>query len=116
VHSSPCVHHIHLDPSIALLYLLRYSTADPQFVVNIQGKPHHRPRRTLQPTDRNRVLDHTQWLRQEPLGAGEDSQEAVPLPSDSRAAVLRSVGRSVRLGRWGFALNVDKELRGSAVL
>jgi hypothetical protein len=25
----PCVHHVHLDPSIAPLYLLRYSTADP---------------------------------------------------------------------------------------
>jgi hypothetical protein len=24
--------------------------------------------------------------------------------------VLQSVGRSVRLGRWGFALNVDKEV------
>jgi hypothetical protein len=24
----PCVHHVHLDPSIAPLYLLRYSTAD----------------------------------------------------------------------------------------
>jgi hypothetical protein len=25
----PCVHHVHLNPSIAPLYLLRYSTADP---------------------------------------------------------------------------------------
>jgi hypothetical protein len=25
----PSVHHVHLDPSIAALYLLRYSTADP---------------------------------------------------------------------------------------
>jgi hypothetical protein len=47
------VHHVHLDPSIAPLYLLRYSTADLQFVVDIQGKPHHRPRRTLRPTDHN---------------------------------------------------------------
>jgi hypothetical protein len=35
----PCVHPVHLDPSIAPLYLLRYSTADLPFVVNIQGKP-----------------------------------------------------------------------------
>jgi hypothetical protein len=51
----PCVHHVHLDPSIAPLYLLRYSTADPlNSLVDIQGKPPHRPRRTLRPTDRNR--------------------------------------------------------------
>jgi hypothetical protein len=35
----PCVHPVHLDPSIAPLYLLRYSTADLPFVVDIQGKP-----------------------------------------------------------------------------
>jgi hypothetical protein len=36
----PCVHHVHLDPSIAPLYLLRYSTADPlNSLVDIQGKP-----------------------------------------------------------------------------
>jgi hypothetical protein len=51
----PCVHPVHLDPSIAPLYLLRYSTADLLFVVNIQGKPHHRTHRTLQPTDHNNV-------------------------------------------------------------
>jgi hypothetical protein len=33
------VHHVHLDPSIALLYLLCYSTADLPFIVDIQGKP-----------------------------------------------------------------------------
>jgi hypothetical protein len=49
----PCVHPVHHDPSIALLYLLCYSTAELPFVVDIQGKPHHRPRRTLRPTDRN---------------------------------------------------------------
>jgi hypothetical protein len=36
----PSVHHVHLDPSIAPLYLLRYSTADPlNSLVDIQGKP-----------------------------------------------------------------------------
>jgi hypothetical protein len=29
LNSFPCVHHVHLDSSIAPLYLLRYSTADP---------------------------------------------------------------------------------------
>jgi hypothetical protein len=33
--------------------------ADLQFVVDIQGKPHHRPRRTLQPTDHNTARSHT---------------------------------------------------------
>jgi hypothetical protein len=34
------VHHVHLDPSIAPLYLLRYSTADLlNSLVDIQGKP-----------------------------------------------------------------------------
>jgi hypothetical protein len=47
------VHPVHHDPSIALLYLLHYSTAELPFVVDIQGKPHHCPRRTLWPTDRN---------------------------------------------------------------
>jgi hypothetical protein len=32
------------------------------------------------------VLDHTRGLRQEPFGTGEDGQEAVSVPSDSRAA------------------------------
>jgi hypothetical protein len=32
------------------------------------------------------VLDHTRGLRQDPLGAGEDGQEAEAVPSDARAA------------------------------
>jgi hypothetical protein len=35
------------------------------------------------------VLDHTRGLRQEPFGTGEDGQEAVSVPSDSRAAERR---------------------------
>jgi hypothetical protein len=35
------------------------------------------------------ILDHTRGLRQNPLGTGEDGQEAAEVPSDSRAAVLR---------------------------
>jgi hypothetical protein len=53
----PSVHHVHLDPSIAPLYLLRYSTADPlNSLVDIQGKPPHHPSRTLRPTDRNKYV------------------------------------------------------------
>jgi hypothetical protein len=37
--------------------------------------------------DLGRVLDHTQGLRQEPLGTGEDGQEAEEVPSDSGAVV-----------------------------
>jgi hypothetical protein len=72
------VHPVHLDPSIAPLYLLRYSTADLQFVVDIQGKPHHHPCRTLRPTDRNsadvlsRRPDHYQ--------GEEDNKKLVVLP------------------------------------
>jgi hypothetical protein len=52
----PSVHHVHLDPSIAPLYLLRYSTADPlNSLSTFRAKPPHRPRRTLRPTDRNTV-------------------------------------------------------------
>jgi hypothetical protein len=47
------VHPVHHYPSIALLYLLRYSTAELPFIVDIQGKPHHHPRRTLWPTNCN---------------------------------------------------------------
>jgi hypothetical protein len=36
--------------------------------------------------DLGRVLDHTQGLRQEPLGTGEDGQEATAVLSDSGAA------------------------------
>jgi hypothetical protein len=32
------------------------------------------------------ILDHTQGLRQEPLGTGEDGQEAMAVSSDSGAA------------------------------
>jgi hypothetical protein len=50
----PSVHHVHLDPSIAPLYLLRYSTADPlNSLSTFRANPPHRPRRTLRPTDRN---------------------------------------------------------------
>jgi hypothetical protein len=36
----PSVHHVHLDLSIAPLYLLHYSMADPlKLLVDIQGKP-----------------------------------------------------------------------------
>jgi hypothetical protein len=42
--------------------------------------------------------------------------ELLAIVKACRHWLLRSVGRSVRRGRWGFALNVDKELRGSAVL
>jgi hypothetical protein len=46
--------------------MLCYSTADPQFVVDIQGKPHHRPRRTLRPTDRNNFWFYKQTILQMP--------------------------------------------------
>jgi hypothetical protein len=52
----PSVHHVHLDPSIAPLYLLRYSTADPlNSLLTFRANP-HRPRRTLRPTDRNKPV------------------------------------------------------------
>jgi hypothetical protein len=51
------VYHVHLDPSIALLYLLRYSTADLPFPCRHSGQTLHRPRRTLRPTDRNNKDD-----------------------------------------------------------
>jgi hypothetical protein len=54
----PSVHHDHLDPSIAPLYLLRYSTADPlNSLLTFRANP-HRPSRTLRPTDRNRKEPH----------------------------------------------------------
>jgi hypothetical protein len=53
VHSSPCVHHVHLNPSIAPLYLLRYSTADLPTRCRHSGQTPHCPHRTLRPTDRN---------------------------------------------------------------
>jgi hypothetical protein len=36
--------------------------------------------------DLGRILDHTRGLHQEPLGTGEDSQEATGVPSDPGAA------------------------------
>jgi hypothetical protein len=54
----PSVHHVHLDPSIALLYLLRYSTADPLNSLSTFRANPHRPSRTLRPTDRN-ILDRS---------------------------------------------------------
>jgi hypothetical protein len=52
----PCVHHDHLDPSIAPLYLLRYSTADPLNSLSTFRANPHRPRWTIRPTDRNSLF------------------------------------------------------------
>jgi hypothetical protein len=49
----PSVHHVHLDPSIAPLYLLRYSMAAFSFPCRHSGQTPHCPRQTLRPTDRN---------------------------------------------------------------
>jgi hypothetical protein len=54
----PSVHHIHLDPSIAPLYLLRYSMADPLNSLSTFRANPHRPSQTLRPTDRNRKEPH----------------------------------------------------------
>jgi hypothetical protein len=82
------VHHVHLDPSIAPLYLLRYSTADLPTRCRHSGQTHHRPRRTLRPTDRNIIAFTTllysmqsmitifsRYIVQCPKGVGRNSYQ-----------------------------------------
>jgi hypothetical protein len=71
----PSVHHDHLNPSIAPLYLLRYSTADP--------------------------LNSLSTFRADPpiVHVGHYGQ---PTVTEAVGPLLRSVDRSVRLGRLGF--------------
>jgi hypothetical protein len=46
------------------------------FVVDIQGKPHHRPRRTLRPTDRNIVVARDNNLKREVIHYFHDTPSA----------------------------------------
>jgi hypothetical protein len=85
----PCVHHVHLDPSIAPLYLLRYSTADLPTRCRHSGQTHHRPRRTLRPTNRNSL---------EPAQVERHVPSTRNINSDSQSKVATSVSIVERRG------------------
>jgi hypothetical protein len=105
------VHPVHHDPSIAPLYLLRYRTAELPFAVDIQGKPHHHPCRTLWPTDRNTFDIYLLYILgdKHPESIGEEPSRAEPSgvePSGAEPSGVEPSGAEPA-GVEGIVLMVD---------